>query len=235
MTPPEHFPTSATPDTSDALAASGDRSPADASVIDGQVDGQAEWDRRYSEAGQVWSGQPNGVLVREVAGLAPGTALDVGCGEGADAVWLAGRGWSVTALEVSTVALDRAARHAADAGATVRWVHSGLVGAPIGQFDLVSAQYPAVPHSADHDAERALIAAVAPGGTLLVVHHADVDPAHARARGFDPADYVSPASVRALLDDGWVVEVDERRARHVATGGGAHHTHDLVVRARRLG
>ena len=195
----------------------------------------AEWDERYAGTDQVWSGRPNGALVAEVAGLRPGRALDVGCGEGADVVWLAHRGWDVTGLDVSQVALDRAALHARQAGATVRWVHADLVaaGLPAGAFDLVSAQYPALLRTPGDDAERALLAAVAPGGTLLVVHHADIDPELAREHGFDPADYVSPADVAALLDDGWQVEVDEKRARDISGGAGAHHTHDLVLRARR--
>jgi SAM-dependent methyltransferase len=183
----------------------------------------------------VWSGRPNGALVTEVAGLAPGRALDVGCGEGADAVWLAQQGWDVTALDVSGVALERAARHAQEAAVPVRWLHAGLVEAalPAGAFDLVSAQYPALLSTPDHRAERALLAAVAPGGVLLVVHHADVDTDEARARGYDPADYVLPADVAALLGDGWDVALDPRRPRDVRGGAGAHHTHDVVLRARR--
>jgi SAM-dependent methyltransferase len=196
----------------------------------------AEWDERYAGSDQVWSGRPNGALVTEVAALQPGRALDVGCGEGADAVWLALRGWDVTALDVSQVALTRAALHAEQAGARVRWTHAGLVEAPLptAAFDLVSAQYPALRRTPGDDAERALLAAVAPGGTLLVVHHADVDAEHAKAHGFDPDDYVSPSDVAALLDDCWQVEVDEKRPRHVTGGAGAQHTHDLVLRARRL-
>src|SRR5918997_1941704 len=76
-----------------------------------------EWDARYRERdGAMWSGRPNGRLVAEVASLAPGRALDVGCGEGADAIWLAQRGWTVTGVDVSAVALERAAQHAVDAG-----------------------------------------------------------------------------------------------------------------------
>jgi SAM-dependent methyltransferase len=198
---------------------------------------QEFWDERYAGADQVWSGEANGALVREAAGLAPGQALDVGCGEGADAVWLALRGWEVTAVDVSPVALDRASRHAGQARVRVRWVHSGLVGAPIapGAFDLVSAQYPALLRTPGHDAERALLAAVAPGGTLLVVHHHQpIDPEQARAHGFDPDDYVTPDDVAAQLDDAWQVKVREIRARNVTAGAGAHHTHDLVLRAHRL-
>jgi SAM-dependent methyltransferase len=195
---------------------------------------EVDWDARYASAEQVWSGQPNTALVAEIAGLAPGRALDVGCGEGADAVWLAGRGWDVTALDVSQVALERAARHARDAQVEVKWVHGALMGAA-GTFDLVCAMYPALARTPDHEAERRLLAAVAPGGVLLVVHHADVDRDEAKAHGFDPEDYVSPADVAALLGPEWQVAFDQRRPRDTATGAGAHHTHDVVLRVQRLG
>ena len=78
------------------------------------------------------------------------------------------------------------------------------------------------------------LAAVAPGGTLLVVHHQIIDAEQARAHGCDPDDYVSPADVAALLDDSWRIETSETRPRHVTGGAGSHHTHDIVLRARRL-
>jgi SAM-dependent methyltransferase len=198
---------------------------------------RASWDQRYASAEQVWSGQPNGALVRETTGLRPGKVLDVGCGEGADAVWLAGNGWDVTALDVSAVALERAVRHAEHAGVPVRWVHAGLAEASLapGTFDLVSAQYPALLRTEKHAAESALLAAVAPGGMLLFVHHHPaIDAEQARARGFDPDDYVSLSDVAALLDSSWRIEVNEIRPRSVTAGAGSHHTHDIVLRARRL-
>jgi SAM-dependent methyltransferase len=198
---------------------------------------QAEWDKRYAEREQLWSGRPNGALVVEIAGLTPGRVLDVGCGEGADAVWLAKGGWDVTALEVSGLALQRAAGHARDAGVTVRWVHAGLAEAqlPPASFDLVSAQYPALLRTPDAAAERALLAAVAPGGVLLLVHHAGMQTQQGHDSGFDPADYVWPSMIAELLDDDWQVEVDEQRPRVAPEGGaGAHHTDDVVLRARRL-
>ena len=203
----------------------------------GVGNGAADWDERYASVERVWSGEPNGALVTEAARLEPARALDVGCGEGADAVWLAEQGWDVTALDVSQVALERAALQARDAGVQVRWVHADLVDAPLPaeSFDLVSAQYPALLRTPGNAAERVLLGAVAPGGVLLVVHHADVDREHAKAHGFDPADYVSPSDVAALLGDDWHVEVEERRPRDVPAGGaGARHTHDVVLRARRL-
>jgi len=199
-------------------------------------DSQESWDERYSSQEQVWSGQPNGALVTETNALRPGRALDVGCGEGADALWLAERGWDVTALDISQVALDRAANHARRGGREVHWLHAGLVEAALspGSFDLVSAQYPALPRTDTHDAELALLNAVAPGGVLLVVHHAPSGKEEAGAHGFNPDDYVSPADVAALLDDRWHIEVNETRPRHVTGGAGAAHTHDIVLRARRL-
>ncbi|WP_216586716.1 class I SAM-dependent methyltransferase [Streptomyces brasiliscabiei] len=210
-------------------------SPADGYAGDPAV--RAEWDGRYADRHRLWSGQPNGALVDEVAGLTPGRVLDVGCGEGADAVWLARGGWDVTALDVSGVALERAAGHARDAGLTVRWVHATLTGAalPPASFDLVSAQYPALLRTPDAAAERALLAAVAPGGVLLLVHHAGMDTQQTQDGGFDPADYVWPSMVTALLDGDWEVEVDEQRPRAVPDGGaGAHHRDDLVLSVRRL-
>ncbi|MFI6685924.1 class I SAM-dependent methyltransferase [Streptomyces sp. NPDC050485] len=198
---------------------------------------RAEWDNRYADRQQLWSGRPNGALVAEVAGLAPGRVLDVGCGEGADAVWLARGGWDVTALEVSGVALERAAGHARDAGVAIHWVHAALTEAQFApaSFDLVSAQYPALLRTPDAAAERALLAAVAPGGVLLLVHHAGMNTQQPNETGFDPADYVWPSMVAALLNDDWEVEVDEQRPRTAPDGGaGAHHTDDLVLRARRL-
>jgi SAM-dependent methyltransferase len=203
----------------------------------GDPEVQAEWDRRYAEREQLWSGQPNGALVAEVAGLRPGRVLDVGCGEGADAIWLARGGWDVTALEVSGVALERAAGHARDAGVAVRWVHAELAQAPLppASFDLVSAQYPALLRTPGAAAERALLGAVAPGGLLLLVHHAGMDTEPVREDGFDPADYVWPSMVAALLGEDWKVELNEQRPRIAPDGGaGAHHAEDVVLRARRL-
>ena len=83
------------------------------------------------------------------------------------------------------------------------------------------------------DAEQALLAAVAPGGTLLVVHHDTSDRAAALEHGFDPGEWVGPQDIARLLDGSWTVDVDELRERAVSGGAGAHHTHDVVLRARR--
>src|ERR1700735_1902044 len=88
---------------------------------------QEFWDERYRSADRLWNGQPNPQLVAQIAGLPPAAALDAGSGEGADAIWLASRGWAVTAVDVSAVALDRAAGHAEAEGAHVSWQREALL------------------------------------------------------------------------------------------------------------
>ena len=198
--------------------------------------GAGDWDERYAGHDDgMWSGRANGVLVAELAGASPGRALDVGCGEGADAIWLARAGWRVTGVDVSEVALQRAAAASREAGVTVEWVRADISAGPPapGGFDLVCAQYPALEHSPGDEAIRALLDAVAPGGTLLVVGHAPVDHDHAHAHGFEPSDYVQPGDVRARLREGWEVEVDETRPRVDPPPGGSSHPHDVVLRAKQ--
>ncbi len=195
-----------------------------------------EWDARYSTAERIWSGKPNEVLVTEVADLPPGRALDIGCGEGADAVWLARRGWRVTGIDLSRVALDRAAAAARAADVTIDLFVADLMDAalPSGRFDLVSAFYPTLPGTDDRAAERILIDAVAPGGTLLVVHHVDFGQGPGGRHGFDRSAYVGPRQVLAALEtDEWTIEADEVRGRRVSGGAGARHWDDRVLRARR--
>jgi SAM-dependent methyltransferase len=198
------------------------------------ADDAAAWDERYRGDGDhLWSGAPNATLMAEVADLPPGTAFDVGCGEGADAIWLAEHGWRVTAADPSRVALERAEAAAREVGVDVTWVHAGLLDMPggTGRHDLVAAHYPALVQSQDGAAIAALLGAVAPGGTLLVVHHATA-PVRDGEHAFDPADYVMPADVAAHLDDGWEVEVDEVRPPPRARRDG-HVVDDVVLRARR--
>jgi thioredoxin reductase/SAM-dependent methyltransferase len=178
------------------------------------------WDEWYGEREQVWSGRPNVVLVREVEGARPGRALDLGCGEGADAIWLAGQGWHVTAADVSRVALDRAAEHAATAGVADRidWQQHDLGDSfPDGTFDLVSAQF----LHAHGDLPREEILrkaadAVAPGGTLLIEGHTafpswEHDHADAADTHLPTADEVI-ASLR-LPDGEWKVLISEEHER----------------------
>ncbi|MFF6999851.1 class I SAM-dependent methyltransferase [Streptomyces sp. NPDC008313] len=135
------------------------------------------WEDRYRSSTRVWSGRPNELLVREVAELPPGTALDLGCGEGGDALWLASRGWRVTGVDISATALERAAAHAdaAGVGRLTTWERHELgVTFPEGSYDLVGAQYLQSPVGLDQDdILRRAAAAVAPGGTLVVVLHSN--------------------------------------------------------------
>ncbi len=197
----------------------------------------AEWDARYGERDEaMWSGRPNGRLVAEVEGLDPGRALDVGCGEGADAVWLAQRGWTVTAIDVSAVAVDRARRAGEAAGVAVEWISGDVLQTPLParSFDLVSLQYPALPRAAGDAAVRALLDTVVPGGLLLAVYH-DLDDAHRermQEHGFDPDDYVGVDDLARLTVDDFAIELHVVEPR-VDPPPGNPHVADVVFRARR--
>jgi 2-polyprenyl-3-methyl-5-hydroxy-6-metoxy-1,4-benzoquinol methylase len=198
---------------------------------------QEYWDDRYATHDHVWSGRPNPRLVEHTADLPPGLALDVGCGEGADVVWLAERGWRTTGADVSTVALEKARRHAGEAGVADRtsWTHVDLVAGdqlPDG-FDLVSAMYLHVPESRFARVYAAIAAAVRPGGTLLVAGH------HPAERETDLRNphlghlLFPPERVTEVLGGGWQVEVADAVAREVEKDGEPRTATDTVVVARR--
>ena len=197
----------------------------------------AEWDARYGERdGAMWSGRPNGRLVAEVTDLSPGPALDIGCGEGADAIWLARRGWTVTAIDVSDVAVGRAREAAELAGADVEWVCGDALRTafPARAFDLLSMQYPALPKAAGEAATRTLLDTLRPDGLLLALYH-DLDNEHRehmKSRGVDPADYVGADDLRRLLGDDFSVELYAVEPR-IDPRPGAAHIADVVLRARR--
>jgi SAM-dependent methyltransferase len=198
---------------------------------------KAFWDARYAEADAVWSGNPNPVLVAEAADLPPGSALDIGSGEGADAIWLAARGWTVTGLDVSDVALQRAAAHAGAAGVRITWRQADLtLDAPVGTgFDLVTAQFMHLPSEQRRALHRRLAAAVAPGGTLLVVGHHPSD-LGTIPRPPLPDLFFTASDVAAELDpDQWEVLCEEARPRPVVhpDSGLTVTIHDTVLRARR--
>jgi SAM-dependent methyltransferase len=197
----------------------------------------AEWDAMYSErCGARWSGRPNGRLLAEVASLTPGRALDVGCGEGADAIWLARSGWAVTAIDISDVAVTRARQAAERAGAVVEWVRGDALQTPFParSFDLVSMQYPALPKSAGEAAVRALLDTVRPGGLLLAVYHdlTDEDREHMKSRGTDPADYVDAGDLARLLGVAFAIELHAAEPRLDPPPDNPHIA-DVVLRARR--
>ena len=204
--------------------------------------GSADWEHRYAAA-PMWSGNPNGSLVAEAAGLSPGRALDVGAGEGADAIWLAEAGWDVTANDISGRALDRFRAEAERRGLRVGCLQAdaNATGAfEPGAYDLVTAQYASLPRTGDDRGVHNLIGAVAPGGTLLVVSH-DLEPMRrpvdtsTQSRPFDPDAYVRVEDFVAVLDQSpdWDVEVHERRPRPAGAASASHHVDDVVLRARR--
>jgi thioredoxin reductase/SAM-dependent methyltransferase len=199
-----------------------------------QVYGQEAWDERYRSKPQIWSGDPNAVLVAEVGGLTPGTALDAGSGEGADALWLAARGWHVTAAELSTVALKRAAAQSDRLGLHVDWQHLDLTSEPAkGTFDLVTAFFLHLPATSRQSLWRHLAAAVAPGGTLLVVGHDLSDMATMPRPRLAEMGWTI-GEVAGSLGEGWAVEVAEARPRQATDPDGREVTiHDAVLRARR--
>lgn len=194
------------------------------------------WDDRYRSRERLFSGAPNGVLVNEVIDLPPGRALDVGCGEGADALWLARRGWQVTAVDISSVALERAAAAGKDVDDRVTWTCADLLTTPplASAFDLVSVQYFPLPRQPAHAALRGLLDAVALGGTLLFVSHELADLSPRPEQGFNPGDYYQPDDIARLLDDNWNVLINETRPRTTPAPAGTRHTRDTVLSAQRL-
>jgi SAM-dependent methyltransferase len=202
---------------------------------------QEFWEGFYQDRDQIWTGNPNPLLVREVAALTRGTALDLGCGEGADAVWLAGLGWRVTAVDVSATALRRAAVHADQAGVADRIVfaeHDLAQTFPEGSFDLVSAQFFHSPVAQDDERTKVLrraAEAVAAGGVLLIAGHAGW-PSFVQDRHdvhFPTMDEVLAGL--ALEPDGWQVETADEVEREV-TGpeGQVGRRSDTILRIRRL-
>jgi len=175
------------------------------------------WDEHYGSEPALWSGRPNPVLVDEINALPPGRALDIGCGEGADALWLAGRGWQVLGTDVSQVALDRAAA-AVDAGGLsdhVMWVQHDLLEwvPPPRSFDLVSAQFFHLPADIRPQVYGRLADAVAPGGTFLVVAHHPSDLDTTMSRPPIEELFFTSDEIAAQLDDEWDVQVSEARPR----------------------
>ncbi|MFE6779939.1 class I SAM-dependent methyltransferase [Streptomyces sp. NPDC057702] len=204
------------------------------------VTAEVFWEGRYRASERLFSGEPNAALPRETSELAPGRALDLGCGEGADAIWLARRGWRVTATDVSATALRRAATDAATAGVGDRidWQRHDLAHSfPEGAFDLVCAHFLHSPVELPRGRVlRTAAEAVAPGGTLLVVGHAgwpswETDP--------DPSvTFPTPDDVLAdlaLPRAHWRVVTSTTYERHLTGPDGRPASRlDNTLRLRRL-
>lgn len=204
--------------------------------------GQEFWDGRYRENTRIWSGEANAALVRLTGDLPPGRALDLGCGEGADVVWLAGRGWTVTGVDISPVALGRAGEHAREAGVAdrVRFERHELGASfPAGEYDLVTASFLHTPDDSMPREEilRQAAAALAPGGVLLVVGHAGLpewQPDHPHADMHLPSPQEVLESLE-LPEGAWEVlaaEEHERKQRKPDGTEGVRTDNALMIRRR---
>jgi SAM-dependent methyltransferase len=185
----------------------------------------SQWWERHHQENASGPGQPNPQLVAELTGLPPGTALDAGCGNGADAVWLARQGWEVTAIDISPTAVARAESRQE----RISWVVADMTTwEPPTQYDLVISQYvhPDMPFG---EFVARLAQAVAPGGTLFVVGHDHAD-GHSAAHAPEKASIAIDTVTGALSTGLWDVEVAEVRTRH---GSSRLTFEDVVVKARR--
>ncbi|MEV1329263.1 class I SAM-dependent methyltransferase [Micromonospora costi] len=195
-----------------------------------------QWWEQHYRSHPTGHDSPGPQLVAEASGLPAGTALDAGCGRGADAVWLARRGWQVTAVDVSATAVDeakdRAAQHDPDAASRISWIVADLTTwQPSRRYDLVVSQYvhPRAPFGAF---VARLAEAVAPGGTLLVVGHDHADE-HSATHAPQRASIGLDAVTGVLAPQLWDVDVAESRVRHLPHGSTGTSIQDVVVRARR--
>ena len=193
-----------------------------------------DWDRRYRGTELIWTAQPNRFVVEELHGLPPGRALDLGCGEGRNAVWLAEGGWQVMAVDFSPVALDKARRLAQARGVSVHWVLADLRGhqPESGAYDLILVAYLHL-----RSVERAAVlagaaAALAPGGTLLVIGHDLANLTQGVGGPQDPAVLYTPEAIVDELD-GLTVRRAERVRRPVDTAPKSAEAVDTLVRATR--
>ena len=194
-----------------------------------------DWNERYAQKELVWTAEPNRRFAAEVEGLEPGRALDLACGEGRNAVWLAERGWRVTGVDFADVALAKARRLAAARGVEVEWVDADVRvwEPPAGAFDLVVLLYLQLPAHERRAVHGRAAAAVARGGTLLVVAHHATNPAEGYGGPKDPAVLFTEDDVAAEVPGLEVVRA-ERVRRPVATpDGGEEVALDVLVRAVR--
>ncbi|MEU8900734.1 class I SAM-dependent methyltransferase [Nocardia sp. NPDC048505] len=202
------------------------------------------WESFYQERDQIWTGNPNPLLVREAAALTPGTALDLGSGEGGDAIWLAQQGWTVTAADISATALGRAAAHAekAGVGARITWTEHDLMRTfPEGVFDLVSAQFLHSPVEQDGERDQILrraAAAVAPGGALLIGSHAGWASNQAEAHSHHDVHFPTLDEMLAAIapaPEEWQIETKDLVEREWTAPDGSTGTRsDSVLRLRRI-
>jgi len=197
---------------------------------------QAAWNERYAGSGLVWSAEPNRFLVSETGGLAPGRALDLACGEGRNAIWLGERGWRVTGVDFSDVAIEKARQFAASRGVEGEWIAADLrdYEPAAAAFDLVLVFYFHVGADVRRPILRAAASAVADGGTFLLVGHDSTNLEGGYGGPRDPRVLYTAADVVSDLDGcGLEVERAERVDRPVQTPDGERVALDLLARLVR--
>jgi SAM-dependent methyltransferase len=194
------------------------------------------WDRRYAGRELVWTSEPNRFLVQEVDGLAPGRALDLACGEGRNAIWLAERGWQATGVDFSPVGLEKARQLEATRGVHPQWIAADLLDyrPEPGTFELVIVFYLQVPAAERTPILKTAATAVAAGGTLLLVGHDASNIADGYGGPQDPAVLYTAEDVTCdLQGTGLRIERGERVQRPVQTPEGERIALDALVRASR--
>ena len=198
------------------------------------VDEQA-WDKRYEGGEWVWGAGPNRFLAEQVANLKVGTALDVACGEGRNAIWLAEKGWRVVGVDFSSVGLEKARRLAEERGVTVNWVQGDLtMWIPPNTYDLVVVMYLHLPTEVRHRVFALMAKSVAVGGTMLVVGHDLSNLTEGYGGPQDLAVLYGPDDVVADLDGILEIERAERVDRWVEGPEGEARAIDVLVRGRRV-
>jgi SAM-dependent methyltransferase len=193
-----------------------------------------EWDRRYADSDFLWTAEPNRFVVQELADLPPGRALDLACGEGRNAVWLAQHGWQVTAVDFSPVGLDKARRLADARGVTVEWVLADLLDyqPEPASYELVLVAYLQIAPDERANVLMTACSALAPGGEVLVVGHDLANLSDGVGGPQDPTLLYSPAAIAAELPGLSIVRA-ERVHRPVEVDGQVHDAIDTLVRASR--
>jgi len=193
------------------------------------------WNQRYDAAELVWTAGPNATFAELAAELEVGRALDLGAGEGRNAIWLATRGWDVTAVDFSDVAMAKAAQLAAHAGVEITTVAADVADyEPPGEFQLVAVVYLHLPAAIRPIVHRRAASAVAPGGTLIVLGHDTTNIAEGYGGPQDRDVLFTPDDVVAdIADIGLEVEQRVRVHRNVERDGVIHTAIDALVVAHR--
>ena len=198
---------------------------------------QSDWNTRYAAADLVWGAAPNRFVVAELAGETPkGRALDLACGEGRNAIWLAEQGWTVTAVDFSDVAIERARKLAERRGIDVEWLCADLTAyePPVGAFQLVLIAYLQLPGAELRTVLARASAALAPAGELLMIGHARRNLTEGVGGPRDPAVLWTPDEIDAALrSSGASVKRCEHVQRSVDTPDGPREAIDVLVRAYR--